>query len=48
MDVDVHPIDDSPPTHDDKRQDVDHFFGTAIVKDVNGKLKKYRTCKLCL
>jgi hypothetical protein len=47
MDVDVQSIDDSPPTREDKRQDVDHFFRTAIVKDVNGKSKKYRACKLC-
>ena len=47
MDVDVQPIDDSLPTREDKRQDVDQFFGIAVVKDVNGKSKKYRTCKIC-
>ena len=47
MDVDVQAIDDSLPTREDKRQDVDHFFGIAVVKDVNGKSKKYRACKLC-
>jgi hypothetical protein len=26
MDVDVQAIDDSQPTREDKRQDVDHFF----------------------
>ena len=47
MDVDVQLVDDSPPTREDKRQDVDNFFHTAIVRDVNGKSKKYRDCKLC-
>ena len=48
MDVDVQSINDSPPTREDKWQDIDNFFGTAIVKDVNGKSKEYCTCKLCL
>ena len=48
MDVDVQSINDSPPTCEDKWHDIDNFFGTAIVKDVNGKLKKYCACKLCL
>jgi hypothetical protein len=47
MDVDVQSIDDSPPTREDKRQDVDHFFIAAVLKDVNGKSKKYCACKLC-
>jgi hypothetical protein len=47
MDVDVQSINDNPPTREDKRQDVDQFFRTAVVKDVNGKSKKYRACKLC-
>jgi hypothetical protein len=47
MDVDVQPINDSPLTREDKRQDVDHFFTVAVVRDVNGKSKKYRACKLC-
>jgi hypothetical protein len=47
MDVDVQPIDDNQPTREDKRQDVDRFFGIAVVKEVNGKSKKYCTCKLC-
>ena len=47
MDVDVQPIDDSQPTREEKRQDVDQFFCIAVVKDVNGKSKKYCTCKIC-
>ena len=47
IDVDVQLHDDNPPTREDKQQDVDQFFCMAIVKDVNGKLKKYCTCKLC-
>jgi hypothetical protein len=47
VDVDVQLINDNPPTREDKRQDVDYFFRTAVVKDVNGKSKKYHACKLC-
>ena len=47
MDVDVQAIDDNQPTREDKRQDVDNFFCNAVVRDVNGKSKKYRACKLC-
>jgi len=46
MDVDIQSIEDNPVTHEDKRQDVDHFFHNAVVKDVNRKSKKYRACKL--
>ena len=46
--MDVQDINDNPSTREDKRQDVDYFFRTAVVKEVNGKSKKYRTCKLCL
>lgn len=47
MDVDVQPVDDNRPTREDKRQDVDWFFHTAIVKESNGKSKKFRACKIC-
>jgi hypothetical protein len=49
VDVDVQQVDDNynASTCEDKRQDVDHFFRTAVVKEVNGRSKKYRTCKLC-
>lgn len=47
MDVDVQSIDDSPPTREDKRKDIDRFFRIAVTKNVNGKSKKYRACKLC-
>jgi len=48
MDVDVQPVNDMSSACEDKRQDVDHFFHTAINKVVKGKSKKYRLCKLCL
>jgi len=47
VDVDVQEVNNTPSMHEDKRQDVDHFFCTAIVKEVSGKLKKYCTCKSC-
>ena len=47
VDVDVQSINEGPSTREDKRQDVDHFFYAAVVKDVNGKPKKYCVCKLC-
>jgi hypothetical protein len=47
MDVDVQSINNSPPTREDKRQDVDNFFHIAVVKTVNGKSKKFCACKLC-
>lgn len=51
IDVDVQLVDNDPSTllttREDKSQDVNHFFCPAVVKEVNGKLKKYRVCKLC-
>jgi hypothetical protein len=48
LDVDVQRIDENPvPTCEDKRQDIDHFFRAAIEREVNGKSKKYRACRLC-
>lgn len=48
MDVDVQSIDDdTAPSREEKRRDVDEFFQPAITKEVNGKSKKYRTCKIC-
>jgi hypothetical protein len=47
MDVDVQLINNNPPLHEDKHEDVDHFFHPAVVNDVNGKSKKYHACKLC-
>ena len=47
MDVDVQSVDNNPSTWEDKRQDVDYFFHATVVKVVNEKSKKYRTCKLC-
>ena len=47
LDVDVQSINDNPPTREDKRQDVNQFFHAAVVKEVNGKSKKYCVCKLC-
>jgi len=48
MDIDVQLVNNSSSAHEDKHQDINHFFHTAIVKEVNGKSKKYRTCKICL
>jgi hypothetical protein len=45
VDVNVQEVDDTPSTCEDKQLDMDHFFPTAVVKEVNGKSKKYRTCK---
>ena len=47
MDVDVQPANDNLSTREDKRQDVDHFFSPAFDKTVKGKVKKYRSCKIC-
>jgi hypothetical protein len=49
LDVEVQLIDDAVPgpSREDKRRDVDQFFQPAIVRDVNGKSKKYQCCKLC-
>jgi hypothetical protein len=47
VDVDVQSVDDSPSTREDKRQDIDHFFHAAVVKEVGGKSRKYCVCKLC-
>jgi hypothetical protein len=47
VDVDVQPVNDNPSTREDRRQDVDNFFHAAVIKVVNGKAKKYCTCKLC-
>ena len=48
MDVDIQSIEDNLPTCEDKTQDIDQFFHTAIMKDVNGTSKKYCACKLCV
>ena len=50
MDIDVQPIDEdvSLASCEDKRRDVDHFFQSRVEKTVNGKIKKYCNCKLCL
>jgi hypothetical protein len=48
MDVDVQTIDEDPPSREDKRCDVDHFFKSPVEKkDAKGMVKKYCTCKLC-
>ena len=33
VDVDVQSVNDTPSSREDKRQDVDHFFCTAVIKD---------------
>jgi hypothetical protein len=49
LDIDVQDINDDldVPSREDKRRDVDEFFEPAVVKEVNGKQKKYCACKLC-
>jgi hypothetical protein len=47
INVDVQLVNDNPSMCEDKQQDVDHFFRPAVVKDMNGKSKKFRACKLC-
>ena len=50
VDVDIQEIDidDAPrTTREDKRQDVDRFFLGARIRDMNGKSRKYRLCKIC-
>lgn len=48
IDVDVQSVDDDHrPTRGEKRQDVDHFFQDAIFKDMKGKSRKYRLCRIC-
>jgi hypothetical protein len=47
VDVNVQPIDEDAPSREDKRRDIDHFFQSAVMKTINGKTKKYCSCKLC-
>ena len=47
VDMDVQQVNDNPTMCEDKRQDVNQFFHPSVIKDVNGKSKKYRMCKLC-
>jgi hypothetical protein len=47
-DIIVQPVnEEEPPSLEDKRRDTDQFFHPAVLKVVNGKTKKYSTCKLC-
>lgn len=48
IDVDVQQIDDSKQSCEDKRCDINEFFHPAFVKEIQGLMKKYSTCKLCL
>jgi hypothetical protein len=47
VDVNVQPIDEDAPSHEDKRRDINHFFQSPVVKTINGKMKKCCHCKLC-
>jgi hypothetical protein len=47
IDVDVQPVNDKSSAREDKWQDVDHFFHMAIIKEMNGRLKRYCMCKIC-
>ena len=46
LDVDVQDIDDAS-LREEKQWDVNEFFEPAVIKEVNGKQKKYCACKLC-
>jgi len=46
LDINVNLLDETP-SREDKRRDIDHFFHVAVLKEVNGKSKKYCGCKLC-
>jgi hypothetical protein len=46
-DVVVQPVNEDTPAYEDKRCDIIQFFHPAVLKDVNGKMKKYSSCKLC-
>lgn len=49
MDINVQQVhDDVPMALRDRRWDIDHFFNPPIPKTVNGNVKKYCGCKLCL
>lgn len=48
MDINVQLVDLDPPSREDKHHDIDAFFRAPALRNVNGKQKKYWTCKLCL
>jgi hypothetical protein len=48
IDVNVQAINKDVSLHEDKRHDIDHFFQSPVEKMVNGKVKKYCICRLCL
>ncbi|KAG6863597.1 hypothetical protein C0993_010921, partial [Termitomyces sp. T159_Od127] len=43
----VQSIEEKKEIHDDKLQDVKHFFHDPIIKQVNGREKRYCICKIC-
>jgi hypothetical protein len=47
LDVEVQQTDKDPPTHEDKRRDVDQFFHAPVEKEIDGKKKCVCACKLC-
>ena len=47
IDVDIQSVNDNSSSHEDKRQDVDNFFHASVMKEVNGKSKRYCRCKIC-
>jgi len=46
-DVDVQVPTQEATAREDKRRDVDEFFLPRFIQDMQGKQKKYRTCKVC-
>ena len=47
VDVNVQPVDEDAPSCEEKRRDIDRFFLPPVEKAINGKMKKYCSCKLC-
>jgi hypothetical protein len=49
VDVEVQSVADSGSTREGKTADLDHFFENAYeCEGANGKVKKHRTCKVCV
>jgi hypothetical protein len=47
VDVNVQPIDVDVPSREEKRRDIDRFFQPPVMKIIDGKEKKYCSCKIC-
>ena len=47
-DIDIQSLDEDSLTWEDKWHDINHYFSAPVVMMVNGKTKKYCSCKICL